>query len=370
MFKNMIHQGNCVLIFDHKLGGGTNKYTKEILLKKHKYVVRVIQVSKLKFVLECYESNSLIFKFSTHSLQLLIDNYFKDVKFEVFYINHLISFYSISSCIEIITSYAKRTVYFFHDYFAVCPSYNLIDYNGVYCGGETDLEKCNYCIKKNNPTIHNFRQSRLEFADNISNWRYNLREILRYCGQVICFSDSSYQIVVKIFPDIANRIEVKPHKLVKPLPLIQQKTDFSSKQKLNIGILGRLSYPKGSEIVKPLSEKQLFLNHTFNLIVIGHFYSNLSSNYKVTGEYNTNNLEKLARTHNIDLFINTSIWPETYCYAADEVMSMGFPLVSFDIGAHAERIKSYQHGFLVKEINADEMYKGIIKATKYYGFRI
>jgi glycosyltransferase involved in cell wall biosynthesis len=69
--------------------------------------------------------------------------------------------------------------------------------------------------------------------------------------------------------------------------------------------------------------------------------------FEETGRYELDNLEALVEQKNIDVFLLPSIWPETYSFTADEIMQMGFPLIAFDLGAPAERIKGYPLGKVI-----------------------
>lgn len=56
-----------------------------------------------------------------------------------------------------------------------------------------------------------------------------------------------------------------------------------------------------------------------------------------------------------------SICPETYSYTTSEAIYSGYPCISFDIGAPAERIKKHNAGFVIKEISAKSLMKMIKK---------
>jgi 1,4-dihydroxy-2-naphthoate octaprenyltransferase len=54
---------------------------------------------------------------------------------------------------------------------------------------------------------------------------------------------------------------------------------------------------------------------------------------------------------NITEFLVPSICPETYSYTTDEIMQMGYPLIVFDLGAPAERVKNYELGKIISKEN-------------------
>jgi glycosyltransferase involved in cell wall biosynthesis len=48
-----------------------------------------------------------------------------------------------------------------------------------------------------------------------------------------------------------------------------------------------------------------------------------------------------------------SIWPETFSFVAEELMSMQVPLCCFDLGAPAERVREYGLGRVIRETDAE-----------------
>jgi glycosyltransferase involved in cell wall biosynthesis len=67
------------------------------------------------------------------------------------------------------------------------------------------------------------------------------------------------------------------------------------------------------------------------------------------------------KDNKIDIIFIASIWPETFSYTTEEVMMMGLPVASFDIGAPAERIRKYDKGLVVSEMTAETALNEIIK---------
>ncbi|WP_330582768.1 glycosyltransferase [Suipraeoptans intestinalis] len=63
--------------------------------------------------------------------------------------------------------------------------------------------------------------------------------------------------------------------------------------------------------------------------------------------------------NDIDIFLIPSIWPETFSYTTEEIMQMGMPVMSFDIGAPAERIKKYEKGLIIPEISPQAVLKSV-----------
>ena len=77
-----------------------------------------------------------------------------------------------------------------------------------------------------------------------------------------------------------------------------------------------------------------------------------SEHFKSTGKYKREDLPQIIKDEQIDIFLIPSIWPETFSYTAQEVMMMELPLMVFDLGAPAERVKKYTKGIIINEISA------------------
>jgi glycosyltransferase involved in cell wall biosynthesis len=46
-----------------------------------------------------------------------------------------------------------------------------------------------------------------------------------------------------------------------------------------------------------------------------------------------------------------SVWPETFSYVVGEMMALGLPIVAFDMGAPAERLRAYPLARLAADTN-------------------
>jgi glycosyltransferase involved in cell wall biosynthesis len=53
------------------------------------------------------------------------------------------------------------------------------------------------------------------------------------------------------------------------------------------------------------------------------------------------------------MFLFPSIWPETFSYVVAEMIALGLPIVAFDLGAPAERLRTYPNARLCAEVSAE-----------------
>ena len=55
----------------------------------------------------------------------------------------------------------------------------------------------------------------------------------------------------------------------------------------------------------------------------------------------------MIRQHAVHLAWLPSVWPETWCYALGGALRAGLPVVAFDLGAQAERLRATGRGRLL-----------------------
>ncbi|HEY4998063.1 MAG TPA: glycosyltransferase, partial [Usitatibacter sp.] len=77
-----------------------------------------------------------------------------------------------------------------------------------------------------------------------------------------------------------------------------------------------------------------------------------SGRLQVTGAYERANLVDLVESHGINMFLFPSIWPETFSYVVAEIVAMKMPVVAFDLGAPAERLRGYAKARICGETSA------------------
>jgi glycosyltransferase involved in cell wall biosynthesis len=123
--------------------------------------------------------------------------------------------------------------------------------------------------------------------------------------------------------------------------------------------LGGINEAKGATIVKNLvayiDENKL----NAKVVLIGEISIPISSkSFEITGRYDKKNLPNIVKQFNITKFFIPSIWPETFSYTADEIMQMGYPLIVFDLGAPAERVRNYELGMVIEMDKINEVLFG------------
>ncbi len=337
---------DAVIAFDHSFGGGASKYLEE---KRNEY----INEGKA-FIIVRYDLKEEIYRFLY---------YFKDIKVQ-FYVENNEDLFRLIDCIPVRTIWLNEIVTYpefyellegirdcavkkgvsirmlIHDFFAVCPTINLLDWKGEYCRIPDDYSVCNECLGK---------MEEIQPSDygSIEKWRREWHELLKLCTEIIVFSNNSKNIMEKAFGPLDNMI-VRPHSTAY-LPRIEKK--YKTTDTLNIGLLGVLAEHKGRAVVEKLAARIEEEQLNIRIILIGSSEKEIrSSVFKETGEYTRENIPNLLLANDIDVFLIPSIWPETFSYTAEEIMKMGMPVMCFDIGAPAERVARYEKGIVLPDM--------------------
>jgi hypothetical protein len=337
-----------VLIFDHNAGGGGHYYidyeiTKRIQEYQTVYLIRYdINISKY-LITSFGKKGNIDFKdYESVDCFKLISK----IKFDEIFINSLVTYPWVSKIIDFVIQFHEKNqnckiIVPIHDYFVICPRYNLLNYNNEYCFIPEDTTICRKCLRNT----------------DIDVWREKWwRKVLEKSNQILCFSNSSKNIFLKVYPDLLNKIIVIPHDTREKFKNIY----IPKKNKeIRIGILGNILASKGGNIIKELVEYIDKYKINAKVIIIGTFpYTIESNSLEVTGTYERSNLESIVISKNISRFLIPSICPETFSYTTEEVMQMGYPIFVFNLGAQAERVSNYSLG-TVMEIN--DLYEQIFK---------
>ena len=351
-FKNLnkfeIPEIECEeVILDHALGGGSNLYTEEYTKhKKNTVIIRIFPINFLEIPLFL-----CIYDTKEENFFPGFDRFCEFLKLsapKVLTVNHLIT-YPLPGIIKFLKNLKKQRNFFLvfnvHDYFSICPSYNLLNNASEFCNIPENLDMCKNCFKQNF-----FIKEILNFLPktSISKWRKVFKEFFELVDEVRCFSYASKDILLRVYPFLKNKIVVKPHQVnwVRPVKAIQ------NSEKLNVGIIGNINIAKGAEVVLNL-HNYLESNKTKGVKL--HIFGRLITDeplkedewLKIYGPYKKEELPNIIKNHEINVIFIPSIWPETFCYTAEEGMKMGLPVAVFDLGAPAERVKNYEKGIVL-----------------------
>lgn len=355
-----------IMILDHALGGGANEYTTKFVEDKN-FVIIV----KYNFKCNKYFVEFLGKKIDTISFEMQdikeIEKIIKYFNVEEVIINELVSYPKILDILDFLVELKKmhnniNFIFMGHDYYCVCPMYNLLNHEIKYCNVPTDLRLCDKCIRKNYLIKTEVPFVQQDYSDlRISLWREKFGNLLKYSSKIICFSQSSKEIFQKAYPSLTDdKFEIKPHIVdwVRPVVIISRPSN------LNLAITGAIGIPKGAEVVISIAEYIKENNLNIKLHIFGEIFDpseKLKGNKNVLqhGRYNKFNLPKLMEDNKIDVVVIPSIWPETFSYTTEEAIKMDLPVAVFNLGAPAERAKLYDKGIILERQDSEYIIKTI-----------
>ena len=235
-----------------------------------------------------------------------------------------------------------------HDYYPICPSHFLLDAREKYCG-VPDIETCSRCLPEIDFWFVSFFESR-----DIRLWRSKWGACLDVADSVLCFSNASRDLLLKAYPGLgAERVDVVPH-ATSYFP--SRKPQLNMSGGLHIGVLGEIGPHKGSAIVQALSEEIIRQDADTRISVIGTLEADCDATVvSETGPYDASSLVDRVEASGANVFLFPSIWPETFSYVIGELMQLDVPIVCFDMGAPAERLRRYPRGKLIPFSNARDI---------------
>jgi GT2 family glycosyltransferase len=343
------------LVIEHALGGGAQMYADDFvrdLQQRHRPVLRVAYdfytgAFTFRFFYKDYAYGFLTETFDGLSALLA------QLDIEEIFLNSLVSYKEPERMLSLLRDLkeihgASLTIPV-HDFHIVCPNFTLLDETGHFCGVPDDFERCNRCMASNRLEWRSFGEPTL----SVEEWRRQWQTLLEEADRILCFSESSANIVKKAYPSLnETNIEIRPHS-VPPLPKIHTPASRPHSP-LRIGILGAINHAKGAGVVKELVERADKENLPVEIVLIGEISEPVRSDrFKMTGRYERDRLPQIVREEMIDIFLIPSICPETFSYTTEEIMMMGYPLMVFNIGAPAERVGRYEHGTVLPSADVD-----------------
>lgn len=352
---------SLVLVFDHNMGGGANAYRRTIIDERLAEGRTVLWCTyclpTLDYRLHLLRSGAdeKVFRLSSFlALESIVDGCNVDELF----LNSPVSFDEPLPFAEWLAALREahprwRLTVAVNDYFAVCPSFVLLDADGHYCGIPS-LAECAACLAR-----HGASYVALSPHTEIGSWRASWRRCLQAADEVRCFSRSSRDLLFRAFPDvdpecvtvIPHRIDFAPSRLPRVDPAAP----------LVVGVVGQISEQKGARIVKELVTRADRESLHLRVVVIGSLDIPVdSSRLSVTGPYQRNDLVDLIERHGVNMALFPSTWPETFSYVVEEIRRLGLPIVAFDLGAPAERLRGDARARLCAEISADAALDAIV----------
>jgi GT2 family glycosyltransferase/glycosyltransferase involved in cell wall biosynthesis len=227
---------------------------------------------------------------------------------------------------------------FVHDYAWICPRITLIDGSGRYCG-EPAVAVCENCVRRHG--------SHLGDALSVAQLRARSASWLRGARRVIAPSADTAARLRRHFEDLP--VAVLP--LSPPLPARPPLRRTEKRKAVRIALLGAIGEHKGYEVLLECARQARALRLPLEFVVIGYTENDApllaTGKVFVTGRYGEAEVPHLLHREQPDAIWLPSVWPETWSYTLDHALAAGMPVVAFDLGAIAERLRAAGRGELL-----------------------
>ena len=231
-----------------------------------------------------------------------------------------------------------------HDMYLPCPTVYLIDRDGDYCDATTEPEACRRCLARF--TEH--------ASVDIAAWRTRHRGFLAGAGKVYAPSRWAAYTLRKYFPEVA--VAVAPPHAVRARPLgahdALNALPLPDDGRRSIGVLGAIGPEKGARVVEAMAARIRERGLPLRIVVIG--YTDRANRDQapdgvlaIHGPYRRDEVEPLLDAYQISLVVFPTIWPETFSYTLSEAWSAGRPVLVPPRGALRERVEATGAGWLI-----------------------
>lgn len=231
-----------------------------------------------------------------------------------------------------------------HDYAWICPRITLIDGTGRYCG-EPDVAACEACVRRNGTLLGR--------AISVAALRKRSAAWLGGARRVIAPSADTARRLLRYFPDL--KVQVQPHTAPNlPAP----KAPPTHAASMRVVLIGAIGEHKGYQVLLACARDARARALPIEFIVVGYTENDAplleTGKVFITGRYADGEATHLLERERPDVAWLPSVWPETWSYTLDHALAAGLPVVAFDLGAIAERLRASGLGDLLPLDSAPE----------------
>lgn len=225
--------------------------------------------------------------------------------------------------------------FFLHDYYSICPQFNLLQNDLNYCDGpERNSSTCKGC---------KYGEERGEHLKSYEEF-FNKNEI-----HFIAPSEVAKSVWGNTYPSLKERVTVYPHQVLTMGTEI--KKSITSPEKVKIAYVGYQSDNKGWEAWRS------FVTHNsskeYELFHLGAGSERFPHVKQVDVSFVENGPDAMIdaiKKHEIDVAFLWSIWPETYSFTVFESLAAGCFVVTNTLSGNiAVKAEEFQCGVILKD---------------------
>ncbi|MDK2931243.1 MAG: hypothetical protein PWR07_1374 [Bacillota bacterium] len=263
--------------------------------------------------------------------------------------------------LDIAHLYGIPVVVTVHDYYLLCPNYNLLDKSGTFCQLPSDERRCSVCLATREDLPAGF---------SLTRWRDWIREKLALADMLVFPSRATHDMFAQVYQ--ADRFSIIPHGVESGRDNSDSQ-DFGSEaervhdQKTAFSVCF-LGYPA------PQKGKHLMERAVPDLARAGvkvHFLGSraedwppewkaFKDNLVFHGPYSRKEVVSILKQLSPHLVLLPSPWPETFSYVLSEAMAAGVPAVVPPLGALAERVAETGAGVIMEEVSPEALVRAVL----------
>jgi glycosyltransferase involved in cell wall biosynthesis len=291
---------------------------------------------------------------------------------------------------KIALSYNIPSIITLHDYWFFCPRVQLLNKENEICEGPLDGVNCAFCfdipffstyrlenkLKKLIPSRFKMLAKRIKQDGDIKRKTYISKVIefhfrldfLRKQLNLLNYRISPSRYLIRRYEKEGfNDISYLPHGF-SPVP----KVDLKLSDKLRIGYMGNINYPKGLSVVVD-ELYTLLLEGSVKLIIYGQPYDLQYFNNKIKkrmrqlpsdivefrGGYK-NTFEELWKIFSsFDVLVFPSVWEENSPIVVREALLAGKPVIASHLGGVPEIVQDGVNGFLFDPFKSGSLFEKV-----------
>lgn len=259
---------------------------------------------------------------------------------ELLHIRHL-AWHSLNLP-EVARSLDIPVVHSFHDFYAICPTFTLVDADGAYHPAGVAGNSRNPLWDKD-PTDTGMNEKWLQ------RWQERMQRALSHCAAFVTTSRSAQDVLAGALPLLASRetdFRIIPHG--RDFAGFMQAADVSEPRPgmpLRVLLPGNIGLAKGMSLV--MHARQLDTEGKIEFHLLGTCDPAMEGCVVDHGRYRRADFADMAASIRPHVALVASVWPETWCHTLTECWACGVPVVGIDIGAIGERIRRHGGGWLL-----------------------
>jgi glycosyltransferase involved in cell wall biosynthesis len=223
-----------------------------------------------------------------------------------------------------------------HDYYALCPRINLVTGQGKFCGVASE-QVCVSCVDQHGSDVIQVDP------------RTFRRDNLAFLSRAETVFVPSQDMASRLAPHLPRNLRLWLPEQDDALPA-ERLPCLAPEAPLDIAILGGLNVPKGLHVVASLARAARLKDAGLRFTLIGPASAPsllTREGVSITGPYAPDDVDRLIDQAAPHVVFLPAIWPETWSFVLTIALRRGLPVVAFDIGAPAERLRGLARGKLL-----------------------